>query len=461
MEHQVKKQILVIGAGLAGLVSALRLQRSGYTVVLIDRRPKVGGLCGTFDIDGHEFVIACNDFGSGLAKLLSELEVDVKFEHKKSIVFYRDNWFNATPDLATLWKLRGQWKNVITLLGGVIAQQLPWRSTMSIEDFANRHATSGVVNDMAKLIAYFMGVKPSEIKTAYFGLDSKFNYGYTKMACPIGGPQVLTDAIANAFIGKGGKIFLNSNYQGYRKHNDFFYTKLFQQDLKVIEHNCVIEIQSKCIIDTREQAGLYPSNVKRGLPLTVLCLAVNETFVYPPKTHTITYFEPDISDWFGKLDKGEQSLRFGFHVFKSDIKNSTTHTYPLNVYFYLPRGITQLEFDERQTYSDYIFICLEKLLPGIAKHIVYSRLFTPDDFVATHGLSSRVMPFITTNAKPFNYSQEANYFYAGHSVYPPGDHAGAAALSGDLVAKAIIANEPGFPSINKTGVAHENMHQQA
>lgn len=454
MNHVAKKQVLVIGAGLAGLISALRLQKAGYEVALVEKRAKVGGLCGTFQIDGHEFVIACNDFGSGLRKLLKELDVDIKFENKKSKVFYRGNWFNAAPGLGMLWQLRSEWKNVTALIGGIIAQQFPWRTSTSIEDFANSYTTPGAVNDLAKLIAYFMGVSPTDIQTAYFGLDGKFNYGYTKMTCPVGGPQALADAIAKAFVEHGGEIFLDNTYQGYSKKDNCFYTELlYQEKSKIIESNY--------ILDTREQASLYAPDTKRGLPLSMLCLAINRAFVYPRHTHTITYFEPGVSDWFGKLDRGEQPLRFGFHVFKSDIKNPTAYAYPLNIYFYLPRGITQLETNQRETYRDYIFMCLEKLLPGIGDHLIYSRLFTPDDFIAMHGLSSRVMPFITTEKKPSNYSSEANYFYAGHSVYPPGEHAGAAALSGDLVAKTIIASKPHFLSINETGAAHESMRQQA
>lgn len=453
MEQVFKKQVLVIGAGLAGLIAALRMQKAGCKVTLIDKRAKVGGLCGTFNLDGHEFVIACNDFGSGLGKLLKELNVDIKFEHKKSTVFYRGNWFNAAPDLHMLWQLRSEWKNVTALIGGIITQQLPWRRSVSIEDFANRYTTPGAMNDLTKLIAYFMGVSPTDIQTAHFGLDGKFNYGYTKMVCPVGGPQALANAIAKKIIECGGEIFLENTYRGHRKKGDFFYTDLFDQyESRIIESNY--------ILDTREQTALYPPDIKRGLPLSMLCIAVNRAFIYPEQTHTITYFEPGISDWFGKLDKGEQPLRFGFHVFKSDLANTTTDTYTLNVYFYLPRGITQLETNQRETYRDYIFMRLEQLLPGINNHLVYSRLLTPDDFVEIHGLSSRVMPFITTEQKPSNQSSEVDYFYAGHCVYPPGEHAGAAALSGDLVAKTIIATKPKFLSVNETGDIHENMHQQ-
>lgn len=453
MEQLASKQIIVIGAGLAGLVSALSLQRAGHNVTLIDQRAQVGGLCGTFVLDEREFVIACNDFGKGLVKLLRELGVDFPFNYKKSSVFYRGDWFNAAPDLKMLWQLRGEWRNVFSLLGGIIAQQFPRRAPQSIEQFSNRLTSAGAVNDLSKLIAYFMGVSPADIQTSFFGLDGTYNYGYTTMACPVGGPQALANAINNAFLQQGGKLLLNTRYTRHNKQGHHFYAEVNDGEARILE--------ADYIVDTREQYSLYPADTKRGLPLSMLCLAVKSDFHYPENTHTLTYFEPDVSSWFGKLDQGTQPEHFGFHVFKSDLPVNTDNTYTLNLYFYLPRGINQLEEGRRSIYRDYLLNRLEKLLPGINQHLVYSQLLTPDDFVALHGLSSRVMPFVYKQEKPANNSSEAGYFYAGHSVYPPGEHAGAAALSGALVAQHIIAEKTVSLTKNSPGGQHENAHQQA
>jgi phytoene dehydrogenase-like protein len=368
-------------------------------------------------------------------------------------VFYRGQWFNAAPDLKMLWQLRSEWRNVFSLLGGIIAQQFPHRTPQSIEKFANRLTSAGAVNDLSKLISYFMGVHPSDIQTSFFGLDGKYNYGYTTMACPIGGPQAMADAIADVFLLQGGKLLLNTRYTKHNKQGNHFYAEINDGESRIVE--------ADYIVDTREQPSLYPADSKRGLPLSMLCLAVKNEFPYPENTHTLTYFEPDVSHWFGKLDQGIQPEHFGFHVFKSDLVPNTDNTYTLNLYFYLPRGVNQLEDGKRTIYSEYLLNRLEKLLPGINNHLAYRRLLTPDDFVALHGLSSRVMPFIVSREKPHNSSSEAGYFYAGHSVYPPGEHAGAAALSGALVAQKIISEKTLFNTETSVGGHHENAHQQA
>lgn len=453
MNQRQPKHVLVIGAGLAGLVTALSLQRAGHQVTLIDRRAQAGGLCGTFNLDNREFVIACNDFGKGLVKLLSDLGIAFPFHYKKSSVFYNGEWFNAAPDLTMIWQLRREWRNVFSLIAGIIAQQFPQRAPQSIEHFANRLTRPGAVNDLSKLIAYFMGVSPADIQTSFFGLDGKFNYGYTTMACPAGGPQAMVNAIVAGFTKQGGILLLNTRYTAHQKQGHHFQIEINDGQPGTLEADYVV--------DTREQHSLYPAETKRGLPLSMLCLAVKNDFPYPENTHTLTYFEPDVSRWFGQLDQGTRPEHVGFHVFRSDLPPGADNTYTLNLYFYLPRGINQLEEGPRTFYSEYLLGRLEKMLPGINKHLVYSRLLTPDDFVAIHGLSSRVMPFIYQREKPRNISSEAGYFYAGHSVYPPGEHAGAAALSGALVAQHIITENSVSFTATSHGGHHENAHQQA
>lgn len=488
------KKVVVIGAGLAGLISSLTLQKAGYSVVLLDKRSQVGGLCGTFSMDGYEFVIACNDFGAGLEKLLKKLGVEQQFEHKKSAIFYAGKWVSAEPGFKMFWQLRHDWKNFFSLVGGIIAQQLPGRKPQTIESFVDRHTAKGAVNDLAKIIAYFMGVAPYDIHTSYFGLDSQYGYGYTKMVCPIGGPQVLSSAIAQTFLAQGGKLLLETRYHQHQKAEDGYHVELINQQQR-------LHMRADYLVDTSERNSLYQPDTKRGLPLSMMCLAIDEDYAYPAGMHTLSYYEPDVSEWFRLLDEGIQPERFGFHIFKSDICNTppvplesfyndplarkaemerakaaaekpsirNPHeiretaacdyysavvaepveavvntapkkpAYTINAYFYLPRGVQQLDDAKRDFYRTYLLERIEKMLPGISAHIQYSRILTPEDFEKTHGLSSRVMPFITDLGKPENNTNDTDYFYAGHTVFPPGEHAGAAALSGHLVAKSIIS----------------------
>ncbi|GLX77740.1 hypothetical protein tinsulaeT_10800 [Thalassotalea insulae] len=425
MDDVNKKHVAVIGAGLAGLISALTIQKQGHQVTLIDKRHQVGGLCGTFYIGEREFVIACNDFGEGLVKMLAQLDVKLDFEYKKSSIFYRNKWFNASPDIDMVKKLKGDWKNLCRLILAILTQQLPFKKTQTIGHFVDKHTTPGAVNDLAKIISYFMGVAPNDIQTSYFTLDKTYNYGYINMACPVGGPQVMSDAIANEFTRLKGALRLNRHVTNVTPDNDKYHIEF---------NNGKDEIIVDAVIDTSERASNYSEGTKRGLPLSMLCLSVKKEFIYPEDTHTLSYYQENVSSWFTALDKGEKPDKFGFHVFKSDLKQQIEDEYTINAYFYLPRDINQLDEEGRSYYCDYILSCLEQMLPGIKQHIVFQELITPDDFVHYHGLSSRVMPFIHHDNKPTIKTDNDNILRAGHTIYPPGEHAGAAALSGYMAA---------------------------
>src|SRR5690606_24810563 len=73
------------------------------------------------------------------------------------------------------------------------------------------------------------------------------------------------------------------------------------------------------LVDTSERNSLYQPDTKRGLPLSMMCLAVDEDYIYPAGMHTLSYYEPNVSEWFKILDEGTQPQNFGFHIFKSDI----------------------------------------------------------------------------------------------------------------------------------------------
>ena len=48
-------RVIVIGAGVAGLASAIRLQNEGYQVTIVEKQSHVGGKMNRVDFDGYTF----------------------------------------------------------------------------------------------------------------------------------------------------------------------------------------------------------------------------------------------------------------------------------------------------------------------------------------------------------------------------------------------------------------------
>jgi phytoene dehydrogenase-like protein len=69
--------VVVIGAGVAGLTAAAWLARKGVHVAVLEAAPKVGGCCGTTELQGYRFNDGAQFLMSQMmAAVFRELEID-------------------------------------------------------------------------------------------------------------------------------------------------------------------------------------------------------------------------------------------------------------------------------------------------------------------------------------------------------------------------------------------------
>jgi len=73
------KQIVIVGAGLAGLISAAYLSREGYSVLLLEKNDKCGGLINSFSHEGFVFDTGARSLeNAGVIKpMLKALEIEM------------------------------------------------------------------------------------------------------------------------------------------------------------------------------------------------------------------------------------------------------------------------------------------------------------------------------------------------------------------------------------------------
>jgi phytoene dehydrogenase-like protein len=72
--------VIVVGAGIGGLVSACYLSKAGLKTLVLEKHYKVGGCCGSFSRDGYVFDVGAHNLGSlreggTLYQILNELDV--------------------------------------------------------------------------------------------------------------------------------------------------------------------------------------------------------------------------------------------------------------------------------------------------------------------------------------------------------------------------------------------------
>jgi phytoene dehydrogenase-like protein len=425
---------VVIGAGLAGLTAGLRLQQDGLRVLLLDRRDVPGGLCGTRVMDGYEFVVGCNDFGTGLERELGALGVAVRFKKVKTR-FCLEGKVYEFP--LTAWGLVSLLRHPGDVLRLVRALSNPAVSSRYeyLGPLVDGCVRSPGFADFVKSFAYAFSRTPADLRIDELkaSFSKEYAYGYDQSIIPEGGPGVLVQKMVERFEALGGKLELGTACTGVASRGE----------LKAVstpggEH------LARYVITSEGRWADFPADAKRGLALGMFHLAVKKSLPFPKGVHTITWFPPGASSWFGSLDAGQLPEAFGFHLFASDLPPKPDY-YPINLYLPLPRGVDEFTPEQLQRVERYVFEKAERLLPGLQAAILYKRFVSAKQYTELHGLSSCPVPAFTKAGlqKPASYDLERDVYYVGNSVNPPSEHAGGAVLSGRLAAEAVLRKARG------------------
>ena len=426
---------VVVGAGLSGLTAGIRLLQMGHRVLIIERRSVPGGLCGTKVIDGYEFVIACNDFGSGFRTILQSLGCEVKFKPARTKLVFDDASYTLPLDVKSALQLARLAPDVMRFYLRMRAagnDHVPLRQLLDT-------SKSQRFKDLVQLPCYLVGMVADEMTRQFLAeeFSDQYKYGYQKLLEPVGGPQKVTEAMVDCFLKLGGCLKLDTPFIG--TENLAGKKKVMTQSGNFITRHLISSVH-------RDYSDA--PHFKPGLSLSMFLVALRTDFRYPDGLHTIVYLPPDISGWMEKIDQGVQPDRFGFHFFRSDLP-SNDYSYTINIYFPTARGLERPLKIQAEAIHDYVFEQIEKFLPGFNKAIIYKLFLSVADFHDLHGLSSMLAPCIRRRGfrKLGNYDPQDDIYYIGNSVDPPGEHAGGAVLSAIQVCEQIQnRSETRFPT---------------
>jgi monoamine oxidase len=126
------RDVLIIGAGAAGLAAAKELSEAGHKVIVLEARDRIGGRIHTLHNDGEFPIELGAEFIHGRA--LEILDV----LHKSGLMFYdvtERHWFfhhKALKDSEEFWEPLGKTMQNLKNVGD---------GDFSFQDFLNRHAT--------------------------------------------------------------------------------------------------------------------------------------------------------------------------------------------------------------------------------------------------------------------------------------------------------------------------------
>jgi phytoene dehydrogenase-like protein len=416
---------IVVGSGISGLTAGLHLQRAGIKTLIVERRTMPGGLCGTFTLDGHDFVIGCNDFGDGLPREFAELGVDVEFLKPKTAFFLGHRKIDLPPDRSTMLTLGRR------IPGLVVPLFKAWqRPQQTMGQFIDGLRRDQLLADLACVPAYGMLRSPDDVTIADLreNFSRKNNYGYEKSRTPAGGPRGMVDAMVRRFERLGGQLRLNCECLEVQNEG---------RGKRV--HTSGGTVHAGVVLSSQGRWEDYPPETKPGIEIAFLLMAVRKHFPYPRGYHTIGWFQPRIAEELRRLDAGLRMSQTSFHIFRSDLPEQPDH-YTINAVIPLPRGERDPTPERRSSMSEQVLGTLEVSLPGFRQALTYHRFLSPAEYEEQLGLRNAPSPYVPPCGfrKPSSYDPIRDLIFVGTSVGPPGEHAGAAVRSGRQAAYLAI-----------------------
>lgn len=96
----MKKKVVIVGAGISGLTAAAYLSKAGHEVSLLEKSDDVGGLVGSFEVDGFIFdqgIRGVENSGT-LFPMLRQLGIDLTFLPNIVDMGIKDDIISINPD---------------------------------------------------------------------------------------------------------------------------------------------------------------------------------------------------------------------------------------------------------------------------------------------------------------------------------------------------------------------------
>ncbi len=232
-----KYDIIVIGAGVGGLVSAALLSKLGKKILIIEKEPKPGGYLNEFKRDEFTFDVSlhllngCNS-GGYTAELFRKCGIadDIKFLKPKYL--YRSvfpdfdvriphNLAEHNDILAKLFpKSRNELESLMAVMSKIFlevnnqspskrisASMLPYLKN-SYEKVLSEHITDVKLKAILSQLWMYFGSTPSSVRAIDFCYPY-FDYVINGGCYPEGGSYVIAKALVKRIKEQGGDILLN------------------------------------------------------------------------------------------------------------------------------------------------------------------------------------------------------------------------------------------------------------
>ncbi len=232
-ETSARKQVAIIGAGMAGLAAAHDLEKAGYQVTVYEAAPQVGGLASGFKAPGWDWTLEkfYHHWFAGdkaMLGLIDELGWSDKviFRRPWTVVYYKDK-FQALDSYVEAVKFTLRNFGPVDLVRfGLVGVYLKLTSNwkrlerVTADSWLRKWVGPRVYNAIWRpmLVGKFGEQNLDVVNAAWFWARVKART--TKLGTFAGGFQRFLDMLADNLRGRGVEICLDTPITGVRKQAD-------------------------------------------------------------------------------------------------------------------------------------------------------------------------------------------------------------------------------------------------
>lgn len=398
--------VIIIGAGIGGLVCGCYLAKAGMKVLIVEKNDKPGGYCTSFKRNKFTFNVITSSLGNlgedkELGKIVEELNLSLKFirTNPSDVIYTPDyripiyNDFNQTiinlqdkfpyeaksiKDFFDFIKL----KDTISLYSQL--------RNKTFTDVLNQYFKNFKLKSILAMIPWRLGIGASSIAAFTAAIHYRefiFDLGYH----PVGGMQIFSTALAEKFKKLGGDFLLSCSVNKIMIKNKKVYGIIIKKK-NFIQSKFVIAAcdPTQIFLDLIGEDYLEKKFVNRLKNLTpspsafTLYLGVDTNLKDTvPQTYVLCYNSNYKIDNYNPKDTTQLEKKYldvPLHLtFPSfyDSSLAPTHKESLSLTIFAPFINEQYWREKKLEIIDKLIIKAEEIIRNISENIIIKETVTP------------------------------------------------------------------------------------
>ncbi len=394
---KVSYDVVIIGAGIGGLVCGCYLAKAGMKVLILEQHHKPGGYCTSFKRESYLFDSAPHCFGSfrkgGISRnIFEELEIDKKLSIRRSdpsdtivtpdyrISFWNDIERTTEEFQAAFPKEKNNIKKFFSLLIDTDPHSFCKIRSSTFKQVLNTYFTDKRLKAILAFPFLGIGGLPASVMSAFIGAKLYSEFLFDGGYYPQTGMQAIPDALSRRFKEFGGEVWLsslvtkinviNNTVKGVTlKDASFIPSKYVVSDCDAKQ--TFFKLMNKQNID--QKFSEMVRNMKPSLSNFLVYLGIKYTNALPKEGTVFSFFSHyDVERAYQSAKSGNYE-NFGGCIFRIAPDKST-------MLISMPAPYKNKAYWTENKYlllEKFIEIVQEHAIPNLCQYVIFKEAATP------------------------------------------------------------------------------------